>query len=111
MHDIAMKDIMNCLQQQCSALCKKKETHSIWRALQPKELMSFSFHQLISEWKLIAPLLYQFLVAAANATDSDVVSIGSAGAILLRQRNIHMSALHHIIGLVLFHGNASKLVC
>ena len=53
-------------------------------------------------------LLYQFLVAAANATDSDVVSVCSAGAILLRQRNIHMSALHHIIGV---HGNASKLVC
>ncbi len=39
-----------------------------------------------------------------------MVGVYVAGATLLQQRNVHMSALHHIIGLILFNGNASKQV-
>jgi len=44
-------------------------------------------------------------------TPEALLGVCMAGAVLLRQRNVHMSALHHIVGLILFHGNISKLVC
>ena len=107
------------LEQQYQALCRKKDFSSILRGLSPKELLSFSFDRLAEEWKANAPLLIRCLTVAANVTPSEsgnlstssLAGICSAGAILLRQRNVHLSALHHIIGLILFHGNASKMVC
>ncbi len=106
------------LYQQCTTLCQKKAFRSILRGLKPSELVSFSFDQLAKEWSCTAPLLFQFLTTVANVplSKSNTVppeslpSICAAGAVLLRQRNQHMSALHHIVGLILFHGNASKLV-
>ena len=114
MQDLVVKCLLELLHQQCVALCQKKEMSSVLRALQPQELISFSFHQLVDEWANIAPLLLKVLATAANVDPFDpacnITGICTAGAVLLRQRNVHMSALHHIAGLILFHGNASKLV-
>lgn len=116
--DAAVKHILQQLDNQCVALCQKKNFRSILRGISPEDLHSFSFDKLASEWSSFAPLLLQFLSTVANVvpTDdnvfrsSDLISVCTAGAVLLRARNVHMSALHHIAGLILFHGNASKLV-
>ena len=84
------------------------------RKVKRNDLLSFSFEALVDEWKGHAPLLLQFLSTVANIPVSSkaapLTGICTAGAALLRQRNVHMSALHHVVGLILFHGNASKQV-
>ena len=72
------------------------------------ELASFSFSHLLDEWASNAPLFLQFL--STSASQVNFAGLCSAGSILLRERNVHLSALHHIVGLIHFHGNASKLV-
>jgi len=113
--DLIVRCLLELLHQQCIALCQKKQISSVLRGLQPQELVSFSFGRIIDEWATTAPLFLKFLATAANVNPSDpgsnVAGVCTAGAVLLRQRNLHMSALHHITGLILFHGNASKLVC
>ena len=117
--DAVIKCLLLELDQQCRALCQKKAFCSILRGLQPSELTAFSFEHLVDEWRLIAPLLLQFLTTVASVSRSaDCIiprnvlpGLCTAGAVLLRLRNVHMSALHHLIGLILFHGNSSKLVC
>ena len=116
MQDMVVRRLLEVLHQQCGALCQKKPVSSILRGLKPHELVSFSFSRHIDEWATVAPLLLKLLatVASVNLSGtvaaSDVAGICTAGAVLLRQRNVHMSALHHVAGLILFHGNASKLV-
>ena len=104
MRDLLVKRILQYLHQQCLALCRKKPVPSVLRGIQPQELVS-SFRQLVDEWTATAPLLLQFLSTAANVdlseSSSNLAGICAAGTILLRQRNVHMSALHHITGLIL----------
>lgn len=98
-------------QQQCFALCQKSTP--VLHAIQPEQLATFNFDQLIDEWAFSAPLFLRFLTTAANINRKAVknfAGVCTAGAALLRQRNMHMSALQHIVGLILFHGNATKLV-
>lgn len=101
---------------ECKHLCEKKKFSSILRCTTPKDLLSFSWEKLLNEWKAEAPLLYNILTSVA--TPASVVSLPedhkpavcTAGAILLKSHNLHMSALQHIVGILLFHGNASKQV-
>lgn len=48
---------------------------------------------LVSEWRKEAPTLYKFLLASANACEDEVYPLSMAGSILLKTRNIHMSAV------------------
>lgn len=68
----------------------------------------------MSEWQQDAPLLHRFLIAVASSTGApttdQIPPICMAGCVLLRARNIHMSAFQHIVGLLLFHGNSTKQV-
>lgn len=102
--------------KECVHLCEKKKFSSILRQISSKNLQDFQWSNLLDEWKKEAPLLYRFLTTVATPSSSTCLPIDHfpavcvSGAILLRSRNIHMSAIHHLIGLVLFHGNLSKTV-
>ena len=102
------------LHQQCQDLCRKKEFCSILRKTSRANLQSFSFDSVWQEWKEHAPLFAKFLATSANISLSETTSmtagICTAGSLLLKARNTHMSALQHMVGLILFHGNASKQV-
>ena len=102
------------LHQQCQDLCRKKEFCSILRKTSRANLQSFSFDSVWQEWKEHAPLFAKFLATSANTSLSETTSmtagICTAGSLLLKARNTHMSALQHMVGLILFHGNASKQV-
>ena len=106
------------LSKQCQDLCRKKEFSSTLRRLEPTQLTEFAFKNVVEEWRKVAPLLLQFVCCVANVpllADGSPPSnafpcLCMAGALLLRQRNVPMSALHHLVGLILFHGNASKQV-
>lgn len=105
--------MMTLLSEECKHLCSIK-FNSLLRKCNPQQLLDFSMEDLVSEWKQEAPLLHQFLTTAASSTGAPTTDrtppICMAGSILLRARNIHMSAFQHIVGLLLFHGNATKQV-
>ena len=96
-----MKHIYQHLHLECVSLCEKKKL-SLLRGLQPASLAAFSF---IDEWASRIPLLLQFLCSVANTRASEMkegnAGLCTAGAVLLSQQNIHMSALYHIAGLTL----------
>lgn len=105
--------VMIQLNEECKHLCGTK-FNSLLRKCSPPQLLEFSMQALMSEWQRDAPLLHQFLITAASSsstsTTDQIPQICMAGSILLRARNIHMSAFQHIVGLLLFHGNATKQV-
>jgi len=99
----------------CNNLGTNIHVHvAVLRGLEPADLAAFDFRHLFDEWKSCAPIILQFLCSVANkqvsVSKENCAGICTAGAVLLRERNIHMSAMHHIAGLILFHGNASKMV-
>ena len=107
-----MADMIN----ECVHLCEKKRFSSILRQTSPTNLQDFQWSNVLDEWKKEAPLLHRFLTAVATPSSCaslpihHVPAVCVSGAILLRSRNIHMSAVHYLIGLILFHGNLSKTV-
>ena len=110
-----LKCVFSELNLQCEALCKLKDGPSLLRQSTPAALAKFNFSDLIDEWKRKAPLLLSFLCTVTGSREHDPELSGlpglcMAGSTLLRQRNMHMSALHHMTGIILHHGNASKMV-
>ncbi len=105
--------LMTLLSEECKHLCSTK-FKSMLRKCNPQQLLDFSVESLMSEWQQDAPLLHRFLVTTASSTAAPTIDqtppICMAGCILLRARNIDMSAFQHIVGLLLFHGNATKHV-
>ena len=107
--------VVNELMSECDDLCGKMKV-SILRKSKADDLLQFSWEELQSEWKEEAPTLYRILTAvatprlAAELSEDKLPSVCVAGSILLRSRNLHMSALQHLIGLILFHGNVRKQV-
>ena len=99
------------LNRQCTKLVKKKR--SVVRSTSVQQLRTFRWSKLIREWRKEAPILYQFLKAASNATKAKSSLrpfIGAAGAILLKGRNQRLSAVQHLVGLCLFLGRTRKKV-
>ena len=111
--DKLIDKVMIQLSEECKHLCGTK-FNSLLRKCSPSQLLEFNMEALMSEWQHDAPLLHRFLVTAASSgsapTTDQIPPICMAGSILLRARNIHMSAFQHIVGLLLFHGNATKQV-
>ena len=107
--------IQRMLQQvndECKHLCSLK-LNSVLRSTKPKSLGEFNMLTLMSEWEKEAPLFFKFLLTSIGPFDTrdDIAyPAAMAGSILLKTRNIHMSALQHLTGLLLFHGNATKQV-
>ena len=108
--------IMEDVIKECVHLCEKKRFSSILRKTDPEHLQNFQWSNLLDEWKREAPLLYRFLTTVATPASCTSLpkdhfpAVCASGAILLRSRNVHMSAVHHLVGLILFHGNLSKMV-
>ena len=107
--------VVNELMRECDHLCGKKKVSTL-RKSKADDLLQFSWEKLQSEWKEEAPTLYRILTAvatprlAAEFSENKLPSVCVAGSILLRSRNLHMSTLQHLIGLILFHGNVRKQV-
>ena len=68
---------------------------------------------LIAELRERAPLLLATLTAAAKSSDEKekFPYLGMAAAILLKAANKHMSAVQHVMSLLLNAGHATAQVC
>ena len=109
------------LNDQCSHLCEKVRFKSILRQSSLDALLKFRFQDLVNEWKVEAPLFWSFLEAVAAPPrpknkekglklSSRYPSICMGGAVLLKERNKDMSALHQLVGIYLFRGDLHKSV-
>ena len=98
-----------CTHQQCVTLCWKS-TPSLLHGVDGSRTVAQIQLQPDNWWVgNHCSTTLRFLTTTANFSLGSTSNL--AGVSLLRQqRNIHMSALHHIAGLTLFHGNATKLV-
>lgn len=114
--DKLVKAVVDQIKRECIHLCEKKNFCSILRKVKQDELLRFSWDDVLIEWTEEAPIFLQILSAAAKPTASTklmpehIPAVCVAGAVLLKNRNMHMSAIQHIIGLLLFHGNVNKQV-
>lgn len=95
------------LKDQCKTLCQVKNK-SVLRNISPKNLESLSFKSIMNDCQLYAPLLLETLACVMNQPTENKLAV--AVALLLRNRNTHMSAVHHVIGQILDHGGATDEV-
>lgn len=113
--------VLQHLDFECQQLCKAVGFQSVLRRHSRKDVMQFSWQTIVAEWKEHAPLLFAFLnaivgkVRARNlikgvSEESRYPSICTTGAVLLKERNKDMSLIHHVIGILLFHGDVKKMV-
>lgn len=95
-HDIK-KDIMNLV---------SKKSNCCLRSAKSENLSNFKFDQLLFEVQLYAPVFYKTLSNTVKGSHEVAV----IAAIITRNNNMHMSALHHIIAQVLDHSGATDEV-
>lgn len=112
--------VLKQLKSECEQLCSRSK-NSMFKRSSPGDLQSFNWLSAANELKKEAPILFSVLTAAGapprprniykGATEeSRLPAICTAAAVLLKERCMHMNALQHLLGLTLFHGNASKQV-
>ena len=117
---LAINVVLNMLQLECQQLCRKDSTCILKRS-SPADLHSFNFVALANDLKQKAPLLFAFLEAVGApdcrrnvrkgvVEETRYPALCTAAAVLLKERCEDMNALQHLLGVVLFDGNASKQV-
>ena len=118
---IIIELVLKELNDQCAHLCEKVQFKSILRQSSLDDLLNFTWKNLIDEWKVEAPLFLSFVQAVAApprpknkqkglTVASRYPTICMGGAVLLKERNKDMSALHQLVGIYLFHGDVHKSV-
>ena len=111
--------ILNTIRAECTHLCGHGV--SLLHKSTPQDLKAFRWEAVIEEWKREAPLFHAFLFAvAAPPRPRNVIkvvditsrypAICMGGAMLLKERNACMSAIHYLSGIILFHGDCKKQV-
>lgn len=95
------------LDNEGQTLCKIK-TNSVLRNTSGNNLETLSFKTITAEMQIFAPLLLDVLSAVMNNPSNSRLAV--TAAILLKNRNIHMSAVHHVVSHILDHGGATDEV-
>ena len=77
------------------------------------QLTQFSLDSLLKELMQRVPTLMAVLKAAvcSSRQAKDLRAVVVSAAVLLKQRNKHMGALHAVVACILHAGHASKRVC
>ena len=105
-----IKYVADELKTECAHLCSKKNP-SILRNVDHNAIVEFSFDKVVKEWTERAPIFLKMLSSICMKKEYQNASalhpaLVISGATLLRRRNQHMSALHHIMGQILNQGCA-----
>ena len=118
---LVINHVLKVVSQECTRLCKKDGSSSLFRKSTKKDLTEFSWETLANELRKEDPTFFQFLLSVAAPTrpqnskkgvdvKSRYPAICTSGAVLLKERNSMMSAVQQLIGLILFHGDIHKTV-
>ena len=116
---LVINHVLKVVAQECTRLCKKDVSSSLFRKSTKKDLMEFSWENLVNELRKKAPTFFQFLLSVAAPTrpqnskkgvdmKSHYPAICTSGTVLRKERNSMMSAVQQLIGLILFHGDIHK---
>lgn len=115
---MTVTDLQYVIDEECSKLCSTDR--KVFRTSSVKDLVNFQWDKFEKELEDLAPTLWAALKAAAKSLDtqyrrkstpSSVVSTCVvAAAALLKERNVHMTAVQRLLTLLLWHGNASTMV-
>ena len=117
---IVVELVLKRLREECELLCSRSKRTKLAHS-SPDELQSFSWTSVATELKQKAPILYAMLstvgaplrprnIHKGASEESRYPAICTAAAVLLKERCDYMCALQHLVGVILFHGNASKQV-
>ena len=113
--------LLKKIKAECEVLCSTLSKTKL-RLSSPEDLTKFDWNDVAGELQQKAPNFLSFLTTVAApkrrsrnrhkgiTTECLYPAVCTAAAVLLKQRCEGMSALQHIIGTMLFHGNASKQV-
>lgn len=84
-----------------------KNANCCLRSTKCDNLANFKFDKLLFEIQLHAPILYKTL---SHALKDSHVGIAVTTAIMAKNKNMHMSALHHIVAQILDHSGTTDEV-
>ena len=77
--------------------------------IEAQQLLTLEWTTMIKEWQASTPTLLSCLTTITSNTElseKDIPNVAFAGSVLVRGRNHKMSAVSHIIGLLLDYGGA-----
>lgn len=120
MRKLVIDVLLKRVTAECEILCSTSSKSKL-QLSKPADLMAFSWIAVAQELKQKAPTFFGFLSAVISrhrqrnrhkgiTEESCFPALCTAAAILLKQRCEKMNSLQHLIGTILFHGNASKQV-
>lgn len=112
--------LLKKVKMECEVLCSTLSKSKLHLS-SPEDLTKFDWKDVAYELQQKAPTFLSFLTKVASPSrlrnrhkgateDSLHPAVCIAAAVLLKQRCERMCALQHLIGIILFHGNASKQV-
>lgn len=96
------------IKEESEFICRTK-TQSVLQNVEAQQLLTLEWIFIIKEWQASTPTLLSCLTAITSNTElseKDIPNVAFAGSVLLRGRNHKMSAVSHIIGLLLDYGGA-----
>ena len=112
--------VLKKLKDECELLCSKSGD-GLLRKSSPEALLSFNWLSVASELRQEGPLFFSVLTTVGAPSrprnvrkgvtdDSRYPAICTAAARLLKERCEFMNVLQHLLGIILFHSNATKQV-
>lgn len=114
---VELGDLESIIDDECSKLCSPDRT--VFRTMSITDFAGFNWNSYERELKEISPTLWAVLKAAATSLNthykrktpsSTVPTCVVAASALLKERNMHMAAIQHLLSLLLWHGNSSTMV-
>ena len=116
---LMLQQVANKVRKECTDLVSTK-TSSLLRKKNTAALTSFSWDHLVKEWEIQAPTFLRIMAAAADKhwhmkaqsiSAKCIPPLCMAGAVLLKTRNKHTSALQSMTSILLNAGHCSSQVC
>ena len=107
-----MEEVCQSIKEESDLICKVK-TQSVLQKTKPSELLTLQFTDIVDEWQEHAPTVLSCLTAITGISklqENNYSYLTLAGSVLLRSRNLKMTAVAYIIGLLLDYGGASDAI-
>ena len=119
LQEAVFSGFLSKINAECSNLCQSGETPSAFKRITLSALPQFNWSWFIDELKEKAPLLFGIVSSICSQNDQrnkfktgpfHNPGMGMAVALLLKERNMHMTGIQSIISLLLFAARVDKQV-
>ena len=116
--DAVFTSFLESINRECSLLCQST-TISRFRHIPPEEMASFKWDELMDELRSNSPLLLKVLTSVAVRNDhrnkkkvgsAHYPGIATAAAVLLKERNCHVSGVQSLVSMLMYSSHCEKQV-